>query len=328
MFEGDVVLITDDLFIESAHVERIEAHGYTVRRDNLSDATPKALSLALHDVDGYILGGTERISNQVLDSADRLRAIVFTGSAYREFILAHEQATAKGIALAATPGANAMAVAEYAIALTLLMTRHVLTLGRTGSASFRRSRSLNELEVGIIGLGHVGRVVAANLRALGVHSLNYNSRRRNYPAEAQLGIHYRPLTDLLGSVDVLVLTASRDDRSPSILHQAELALLRDGAIIVNVAYYDAIEEDALFRELSSQRLRAAYDAPPKRDFSSLPLDIWFASNAQTGFNSDSANMATSEVATEALIDLLGTGLSRWLVNPEYLRYQRPPGIER
>src|SRR5207244_3159783 len=116
----------------------------------------------------------------VISAADKLKAIVFTGAGYKEFIPGLAEATAKGIAVANAPGGNAAAVAEYTLTLILAMTRNVFGLGRTGKDNFRTTPSLHDLEVGIIGLGSVGLLVALNLKSLGVNSIRYFTPHRKY----------------------------------------------------------------------------------------------------------------------------------------------------
>lgn len=162
-----VALITDSLFIFPEHEKQLMGAGYEIERLDTPVATEEQLVLAVKGKVGYILGGIEKITDKVIDAADQLKAIIFTGADWINFIPGHKRATERGIAIANTPGANAYAVAEYTIMLILAMTRNIFELGKTGSVKFQTTRSLKQLSVGIIGMGNIGSRVARILKALG-----------------------------------------------------------------------------------------------------------------------------------------------------------------
>lgn len=315
------ILITDTLFIRPEHERALTDAGYTYVRLEKSAATESELCSAVQGKRAYILGGGEQVTEKVIDAADQLAAIVFTGSGYREFILAHELATRKGIAIANAPGGNAAAVAEYTLALMLLMSRAVLELGRTGQTKFKTTSGLRELTVGIVGLGHVGTVLSIMLRALGLDEVYYYSRSRKYHVESALGVRYLPLEDLLSTADIISLHVSKE-AGDNFLGPEHLATVRDGAIIVNAAYPGAIAFDALRQHLATGRVLAAFDAAPSGVFSDLPPHIFFCSNMQTAFNTEDAINTVSAMAVRSLINLLTTGEDLFLVNPEYKRHRQ------
>jgi len=314
------ILVTDSLFVTSEYEQSIRTAGYDCVRLDKPKASEHELIDAIRGKIGYILGGIEEVTAPVIEAADKLQAMVFTGSGYREFIPAHSLATKKGIAIANAPGGNAAAVAEYTITLMLMMVRHALELGRTGQSKFKTTQSLRDQSVGIIGLGHVGIVLSTMLRGLGVGELYYYSRSRKYHLESGFGIKYLSLEDLLTTCDVITLHASKE-AGEGFLGPQELSSIRDGGVLINAAYPDAIDFIALRNHLTSNRLRVAYDGPPSADYSDLSPQVFFCSNAQTAFNTYEAIDTVSAMAVRSLLNLLSSGDDLFLINPDYRSFR-------
>jgi phosphoglycerate dehydrogenase-like enzyme len=314
--DGREILVTDSLFIDQNNVEELERAGFRVTRLDKPEATEAELCEAVKGKSGYILGGIERVTKKVIDSADRLEAIVFAGSAYAEFIPAWKDATAKGIAIGNAPGANASSVAEYTVTLSLAMLRNVFELGRTGTKKFQTTRSLRDATFGIVGLGKTGTEVARLLKALGTKEVLYYSKTRKADAEKKLSIKYAELDELLGKSDVVTLHVPITV-GKNFIDADKLRKMKDGSILIDVANAELVDFDALKSEIKAGRLRAAYDAPPHRDYGDIPPWQFFASNMQTAYNTIDANATTSSMVTKTIVNLLKTGSDKYLVNPEY-----------
>src|SRR5882757_6273946 len=119
------ILITDSLFIFPEHEKLLNDAGYEIERLDKLSATEDELVEAIKDKVGYILGGIEKVTEKVIDAGDKLKAIIFTGIGYKDFIPAWEHATEKGIAIANTPNAPTHAVSEWAITMALAMNRGI-----------------------------------------------------------------------------------------------------------------------------------------------------------------------------------------------------------
>lgn len=306
------ILITDSLFIFPEHEQKLREAGFELTRLDKSEATEAELIEAVKGKHGYILGGVERITDRVIEAADELEAIAFTGSDWKAFITGHERATQRGISIANTPGANSYAVGEYAITLMLAMMRNVFELGRTGTKKFQTTHSLNELTVGIIGMGKVGARVATSLKNLGAKRVIYFSRTRKPQIETE-GVDYHTMEDVLHQSDVVFLLVPKSTGS-DFLGAKELKMMKDGALLINVASRSLVNSDALYQELESGRLRAAFDGAIDDRFNSLPLSHWFNSNESAAYNTLGANKIASDMATESIINLLNTGEDKYKVN--------------
>ncbi len=309
---SEKILVTDSLFIFPEHEEVLRKAGYEVERLEKSKATEDELIEAIKGKTGYILGGTEKVTDKVLEAADKLKAVAFTGADWKAFIPGHEIATKKNIAIANTPGANSYAVSEYVITLTLAMMRNIFELGRTGPKKFQTTHSLTELTVGVIGMGNVGTKVATDLKSLGAHQVVYFNKTRK-PETEKIGIEYQELSELLQKSDIVILLVPKS-AGPNFLGEEELTSMKDGALLINVASPSLVDNDALFDELQANRLRAAQDSRLDERFDALPLGVWFNSNETAAYNTFGANKTTSDMAVKSLINLLSGSNDPYRVN--------------
>lgn len=306
------ILITDTFFIFSEHENVLRDAGYEVERLNKPEATEEEMIKAIHGKVGYILGGLEKVTDKVVENANGLKAIVFTGSDWKSFIPAYENATKKGILIANTPDANSYAVSEYALTLMLAMIRNIFELGKTGNKKFQTTHSLNELTVGIIGMGKVGSRLSLNLKALGAKRIVYFSKTRKPDIEKQ-GIEYMEMNNVLSQSDVVFLLVPKSTGN-NFLDKKELALMKDNALLINIGAQSLVNKDALFEELKSGRLRSAQDGPIDERFDTLPLSIWFNSNDSTAYNTLNANKTASDMAVSSILNLLEKGEDKNKVN--------------
>ncbi len=311
------ILITDSLFIHKEHEDQLRAAGYEIERLDKPKASEEELISAIKGKSGYILGGIEEVTEKVIDAADELKVIVFTGIGYKNFIPAWEYATKKGIAIANAPDGPTHAVAEWALTVTLAMNRGIFDLGRTGQKDFMTTKGVEGQSVGIIGLGRIGGQIAEMIKLFHPASVSYYSKHRHEDREPSLGILYKELNVLLAESDIIFVCVS-EDAGRGFIGQKELAVIKDGVLLVSFMTEGIIDDDALLKELTSGRLRAASDHPGKsEEFKKLPLGIWYSSNGSNAFNTTAALKLTSDMATSSLLNILETGNDQNLVNPDY-----------
>jgi phosphoglycerate dehydrogenase-like enzyme len=308
------ILITDSLFIFPEHEKMLRDAGYEIERLDKPAATEEELVQAIKGKVGYILGGVEKVTDAVIEAADELKVISFTGADWRNFIPGHEKATERGIAITSTPGANTYAVAEYTLTIILAMTRHIFELGRGGNKSFQTVHSLSELSIGIIGMGHIGTRMVIIFKALGVKKIFYYTRTRKPEVESQTGAEFVDMDTLLQKSDIVSLHASKEI-GQDFINKEQLAKMKDGALLVNCGFTGSVNKDALFDELKTGRLRAAQDDPMGEErFDTLPVSVWFNSNSHTAFNTYEANQKSSDMAVASLLNILSGKSDQYKVN--------------
>jgi phosphoglycerate dehydrogenase-like enzyme len=307
------ILITDTLFILPEHEKMIRDAGYEIERLATPTASEEELVRHIKGKVGYVLGGIEKVTDNVIEAADDLKAIAFTGADWRAIVPGYAKATERGIAIANAPGANASAVAEYTLTLILAMVRSIFEAGRTGTKKFETTPSLNQLTVGIIGMGKIGGKVARALKALGANEIIYFSREQKTDIEQESGAKFVNMEELISRSDVITLHASKE-AGAGYIGKNELMKMKDGAILINCGFTGSVDKDALYEELKTGRIRAAQDDPMDKRFDSLPLFNWFNSNSHRAYNTFEAAKVASDMATQSLLNLLTTGTDQYRVN--------------
>jgi D-3-phosphoglycerate dehydrogenase len=304
------ILITDSLFIHPEHEEKLRVAGFEIERLDKPQATEEELIKAIKGKDGYILGGIETLTNKIIDEADNLKVIVFTGIGYKDFIPNHEYVTSKGISIANTPDAPTHAVAEWSVTMALAMNRNIFDLGRSGEKKFMTSRGIENQHIGIVGLGRIGKEIAKMVRPFRPASISYFSKHKHHDTEME----YKDLDVLLKQSDIVFLCVSKD-AGKDFFGKEQLAQMKDSSLLVTFVAENIIDEEALLAELKVGRIRAVSDHPIHNEESlKLPLSTWYCFNASNAFNTETELKLCSDVATDSMINLLTTGEDKNKVN--------------
>lgn len=178
-----------------------------------------------------------------------------------------DAAAARGVAVSNTPGVLDAATADLAFALLLAAQRRVVEGDRqiraggwkAGWAAGALATEVTGSTLGIVGLGRIGQAMARRARGFEMRIL-YTRRTRLPPArERELGVEHRELDDLLAESDSVSIHVPRTPETEGLIDKPRLALLRDGAVLVNTARGEVVDEPALVRELVSGRIRAGLD---------------------------------------------------------------------
>lgn len=292
------VLVTDSLFVYPEHEALMANAGIEVERLDKPNASEEELIAALQDKDGYILGGIEHVTDAVVAAADKLQVISFTGTAWKHFIPGWERALAKNIIITNAPHANASAVAEWAFTTSLAMTRDLFDLGRTGSGKFKTVPGIQELHIGIIGMGHIGDSIAVLFEQVGARRITYWTR-----TPLEYGFEAQEMDDLLASADIVFVCVSAEAGS-DFLNDEKISKLKDGALITCLTE-SVVNEEALLKHLQTGRVRAFLDWTPKSSaFMQLPLSTFYCSNESTAFNTGLANKLASDIVMQSMINIL------------------------
>jgi lactate dehydrogenase-like 2-hydroxyacid dehydrogenase len=206
---------------------------------------------------------TEHFSEHVIARLpDSIRAIANFSVGVDHVDLA--AAKARGIIVTNTPDVLSDATAELTMLLMLGAARRASEgeqLVRSGkwntwSPSFMVGIQVTGKRLGILGMGRVGQVTARRARSFDME-IHYSDVRR-LPADREAGAIYHETTeDLLPHCDFLALHCPATPETRGLLNAARIALLPDGAIVVNAARGSIVDEDALIAALKSGKLAAA-----------------------------------------------------------------------
>jgi phosphoglycerate dehydrogenase-like enzyme len=163
-----------------------------------------------------------------------------------------------GVTLCTARGLHDSSTAEHALGLILAaqreLPRWVLAQGE-GRWEHAHTRSLAGCRVLIVGYGSIGSALDARLRVC--EALTVRVARRPRPSEGVWGV--ADLDSLLPAADIVVLTTPLSEQTRGLLDARRLALLPDGALVVNVGRGPVLDTTAMLAEAASGRLRAALD---------------------------------------------------------------------
>jgi glyoxylate reductase len=210
---------------------------------------------------------------------------------------------ARGVVVTNTPGVLDNATADLAFALILAARRQIVEgdrVVRSGawSGSWSEGRLAEEISgstLGIVGLGRIGSAVARRARGFDMRIL-YTRRLR---ADSDLG-EWRALDDLLSESDAVSLHVPLTPDTDGLLDARRLALLPDGATLVNTARGEIVDEPALVRELVSGRINAGLDVFAHEP--NVPAALLDLPNVVLTPHIGSATRQTREAMTRLAVD--------------------------
>jgi glyoxylate reductase len=265
--------------------------------DELGDVEIGALSSPRADVEAVIVAN-EPVPLDLLPS---LRLVANFGVGYDRIDV--EACTERGVAVTNTPGVLDAATADLAFALILAARRRVVEGDRLVRAGAWRGswsegflgREVAGATLGIVGLGRIGSAVARRARGFDMRVL-YAQRAR---AETELA-EFRELDDLLRESDVVSVHAPRTPATEGLIDERRLALLRNGATLVNTARGEIVDEAALVRELVSGRIGAGLDVYAHEP--NVPPELVDLPNVVLTPHIGSATVETREAMTRLVVD--------------------------
>ena len=212
------------------------------------------------DYDAIVGRSATRISGELLRAGGRLKVVGRAGVGVDNVDMA--TATDLGVAVINAPAGNTVAVAELFFGATLTLLRH-LTRATTSMREGRWDRSallgreIRGRTLGIVGLGRIGGEVAHRAHAFGAEVVAFDP----YIApERFTSLRVRPapsLDALLEQVDLVTVHTPLTDETRGLLDGRRLGLLRQGAIVVNLARGGIVDDGALLESLQSGHLGGA-----------------------------------------------------------------------
>ena len=228
--------------------------GLAERRDRLLAAVPS--------VEALIVRNGIRVDAELLAAAARLRVVGRLGVGLDNIDL--PACSARGIRVIPATGANALAVAEYVMAASMLLLRPVygssaaVAAGEWPRAALSTGRELAGKLLGIIGFGSVGQQTGRLARALGMRVIGCDA---HIPATATLWAEQQTaavdLGALLRAADIVSVHVPLTPATRRLLGGAELSLMKPDAILVNTARGGIVDEAAVAAALRAGRLGGA-----------------------------------------------------------------------
>ena len=283
--------------VEQAGYELVLLEKYTSKQQLLE---------AVANVDALIIR-SDNVDAEVLDAAKNLKIVVRAGAGYDNIDLA--AATAHNVVAMNTPGQNSNAVAELALGMMVMAVRNMYN-GTSGT-------ELMGKKLGIHAYGNVGRNVARIAKGFGMDIYAYDAY---CPDEVMIGEGVTPLKsaeELYAACDIVSLHIPATPETKGSINKALLGQMPKGAVLVNTARKEVINEDELIQFMQErQDFRYVTDVMPAADQKMRELfeERYFATPKKMGAQTAEANINAGIAAAKQIVDFLVNGNTKFQVN--------------
>lgn len=290
--------------IASVGIDALKAAGHTVHE--LSGEPREALVAALSEADALIVRSQVKVDAALIAAGPKLRIIGRAGVGIDNIdVAAAERAE---ILVVNAPDGNTIAAAEHTFALLLALARHVAKGDRSvRDGAWARAElkgfELRGRRLGIVGLGRIGRAVAARAAVFGMVLLGTDPAVSPQDV-ASAGVRLLSLEQLLQEADVVTLHTPAVGENP-LIGAEELAKMQPHAVLINVARGSLVDERALAAALKSGVIAgAAIDVfatePPKDSpLLSAPNTVF---TPHLGAQTSDAQVAVAREVAERICD--------------------------
>ena len=260
------VLVADAL--SEAGIEMLRKRGIHV--DAKVGLNEDELVKIIVDYDGLIVRSATKATRRILEAGKNLKVVGRAGVGVDN--IDEAAATERGILVMNTPAGNTLSAAEHTMALLLSLARQI----PQAAASLRRGEwdrktyagvELAGKTLGIIGLGRIGREVASRAKAFQMRVVAFDPFISPEVAK-ELSVELGAMEKLFAESDFLTIHTPLTQQTERLLGAAELAKMKKGARVLNVARGGIVDEQALHDALKSGHLGGAaldvfQDEPPK-----------------------------------------------------------------
>ncbi|HKI47753.1 MAG TPA: phosphoglycerate dehydrogenase, partial [Desulfobacteria bacterium] len=272
--------------------------------------TPEALMKIIGNYDGLVIRSNTRVTSNILTSAHNLRIIGRAGIGLDNVDI--PEASRRGIVVMNTPEGNTITAAEHTIAMMMAISRNIpqatasLKAGKWEKASFK-GRELFNKTLGLIGAGHIGRVVADRARGMKMKVIVYDPYIKPEAIE-KLDLEPVSLDELLFRADYVTLHTPKTEETMNLINREALSKMKKDTILINCARGGIVNEEDVFEALTSGRLAgAAFDVfstePPGKS-RLMSLNNFICTPHLGASTREAQNNVAKEVAEQIIAYLL------------------------
>ncbi len=313
------ILITTRSFrkLDGPHQQILRDAGYEIINSPYDrPATSAELAAMVEDpaIVAIILG-VDEVTERVIAAGESLRVLSRYGVGVDSIDIA--AATAYGIPVTNTPGANSVAVAELTLALMLALSRHIPEQDKAtkqGGFSPVSGWELADSVLGLVGFGRIGQEVARRAAAFGMHIQFYDP----YPPPGE-GLTLVSLEELFATSDFISLHLPLTEATHNMIDYDRMKTFKPNAFLINTARGGLVDEAALYDALRAGKIAgAAFDAfeqEPPTDNRLLRLENFIAT-PHTGSSTRQTTLRMGLMASRNALAVLRGERPLYVVNPE------------
>jgi D-3-phosphoglycerate dehydrogenase len=283
--------------VEGAGMELALLEKYTEKQQLLE---------AVKEADALIVR-SDLIGADVLDAAGQLKIVVRAGAGYDNIDL--DAASARQVCVMNTPGQNANAVAELVFGL--------LVYGVRGFFSGASGTELKDKKLGILAYGNVGRNVARIAKGFGMDLYACDTYIQPQAIENDGVKAVASARELFQTCPLLSLHIPATAETKNAINYALLSLMPRGAVLVNTARKEVVDEASLARIMEERPdFKYLTDIKPARDaeWAAKYPDRYFATPKKTGAQTAEANINAGIAAARQIVDFIRNGNTQFKVN--------------
>src|SRR5437763_122120 len=310
------IFVADD--VSESGLNPLRAAGFVVEKK--TGLAPDELLEAVRDCEGLVVRSETKVTPVLMDAAKGLRVIGRAGVGVDNIDV--PAATARGLVVMNAPDGNTITTAEHTIALLVSLARRVPQANDSlREGRWERKRFIGvELQgktLGIVGLGRIGRTVAARARAFGMNIVACDPFVA--PEQARdMELELATLDEVCARADFLTVHTPLTAETRGIIGAQAFQKMKRGVRIINCARGGLVDERALYAAIKEGIVAgAALDVfeqePPPADHPLLALDEVIAT-PHLGASTTEAQEGVAFTVAEQVRDYLLTGALRGSVN--------------
>ncbi|RLB23332.1 MAG: phosphoglycerate dehydrogenase [Deltaproteobacteria bacterium] len=221
--------------------------------------SPEELRSVIRDYDALVIRSATKVTADIIGAADRLKVIGRAGIGLDNVDI--PAATQRGIVVMNTPEGNTVTTAEHTIAMMMALSRNIpqatasLKAGKWEKKKLQGKELFNKT-LGIIGAGHIGRIVADRAKGLKMNVIVHDPYVRPETL-SELDVEGVSLDELLSRSDYITIHTPKTPETANLINKETLAKMKKGAMLINCARGGIVNEDDLYEALKSGHLAGA-----------------------------------------------------------------------
>lgn len=221
--------------------------------------TPEELKGIIGSYDGLVIRSATRVTSDVIDAAKNLKVIGRAGIGLDNVDI--PAASQRGIVVMNTPEGNTITTAEHAIAMIMSLSRNIpqatagLKEGKWEKKKLKGRELFNKI-LGLVGAGHIGRIVADRAKGLRMKVIVYDPYIKPETIE-KLDLEPVSLDELLQRSDYITIHTPKTNETANLFNKETFAKMKKGAMLINCARGGIVNEEDLYDALDSGRLAGA-----------------------------------------------------------------------
>jgi D-3-phosphoglycerate dehydrogenase len=304
--------------------------------DVKTNLTPDELKDVIRDYDALVIRSATQVTADIIEEAHHLKVIGRAGIGLDNVDI--PAASKRGIVVMNTPEGNTITAAEHTIAMIMALSRNIpqatasLKLGKWDKKKFEGWEIFNKT-LGIIGVGRIGRLVAERARSLLMKVIAYDPYIKPNTIE-KLDVEPVSFNELLQRSDYITIHTPLTSETNNMINKKTISRMKRGAMLINCARGDIVNEDDLYNALKSGHLAGAAldvfskEPPGKIKLMGLPN---FICTPHLGASTKEAQDKVAKDIAAQVVDYLMYGSVKNAVNvpsisPELISILRPYAV--